>query len=185
MINSFRLYSVPLMVSLGVLLSGCVEKVEPTAAAGENADVQVVQAPAAEPAPSPQENNGRIVPEAPTPATESPNIATPPPVPTTTGQPVPPQDQNQIELAKKVSSAEALYANNPNDPGVKKSLANALYLQGQAIMYDEKIPPRAKYGPALKLFNRALALDPTLQAAAENKKIIEQIYASMGRPVPQ
>lgn len=187
---SIRPLSLPAIFTISLLVTGCVEKVDPSQPSAEGtSDVQVVQAPDTGAASNPpQENNGRIVQEAPgiggTGATASPP-GPEPSIPTTTGQPVPPQAQNTDALGKKVAEAEAQLASNPNDPAKKKALADALYQQGHAIMYDENLPPRQKYPPALKLFDRVLALEPTHEGASKNKDVIVQIYKSMGRPVPQ
>lgn len=61
-----------------------------------------------------------------------------------------------------------------------KSMEAAMYL-----MYDAPLPPKDKYGPALKYFKRVLELEPGNKEAATNKKTIEEIYQSMGKPIPQ
>jgi tetratricopeptide (TPR) repeat protein len=66
----------------------------------------------------------------------------------------------------------------------KKELAEAYAKRGQAHLSDDAAAPRVKYPAALRDFRRALALDPTNNTAKESANTIEQIYRSMGRPVP-
>jgi hypothetical protein len=166
---------------LGIAFGGCVEKVKPgeaSSGASSTSGGMVAQNP--EPSTSdPKDNNGRIVPDAANPPTAAADGA----VPLKDDPAAPPKDNSA--LAKKVADLEGKLKKNPNDPAVKKQLAEALYQQGYAIMTDDSIMPRQKYGPALKLYNRALALDPTNQGAKENKALIENIYKQMGRPIPQ
>jgi hypothetical protein len=55
---------------------------------------------------------------------------------------------------------------------------------GNYLMFEAKLSPKKKYGPALKQFKRVLELDPSNQDAMNNKAQIEDIYNSMGRPIP-
>jgi hypothetical protein len=66
----------------------------------------------------------------------------------------------------------------------KKELAEAYAKRGQAHLSDDAAAPRVKYPAALRDFRHALALDPTNKTAKESANTIEQIYRSMGRPVP-
>jgi tetratricopeptide (TPR) repeat protein len=52
-------------------------------------------------------------------------------------------------------------------------------------MLDPAVPPREKYPQALKMFREALQLDPNNALAKDGIKLIEDIYKSMGRPVPE
>ena len=69
--------------------------------------------------------------------------------------------------------------------GDKKALATAYVKRGTARLKDDRAAPRAKYPAALKDFRRALALDPTNGEAQKNAQTIEDIYKSLGRPVPK
>ena len=55
---------------------------------------------------------------------------------------------------------------------------------GKYLMFEANLSPKKKYGPALKQFKRVLELDPKNQEAMNNKMQIEDIYTSMGRPIP-
>jgi hypothetical protein len=84
----------------------------------------------------------------------------------------------------KVKAAEDKLKAKPDDPKLKAAAAEANYQVGHAMMLDPELGPRVKYRGALKLFRRALELDPKHAKAAAEKKQIEDIYESMGRPVP-
>lgn len=66
----------------------------------------------------------------------------------------------------------------------KKALAAAYADRGYAKMTDEAAGPRVKYRAALADFRLALVADPMNAKAKEYKTTIEDIYKSMGRPVP-
>jgi tetratricopeptide (TPR) repeat protein len=52
-------------------------------------------------------------------------------------------------------------------------------------MTSPALTPKEKYPKALALFREALKVDPKNKVALENKNMIEQIYKSMGRPIPK
>ncbi len=86
-------------------------------------------------------------------------------------------------LVKEADDAEAKYAKSKSDADkkvcIEKEMEAANYL-----MFQADLPPKKKYRPALKRYRRVLELDPSNQEAAANKKQIEDIYQSMGMPVP-
>lgn len=84
----------------------------------------------------------------------------------------------------KLQALEAKLAKKPKDAKLKQQVAEANYQVGFAMMNNPNLPPRMKYPGALKKYNRALALNPKHAAAARDKKMIEDIYKSMGRPIP-
>lgn len=67
----------------------------------------------------------------------------------------------------------------------KKTLAALYGERGYARMTDNNALPRLKYRAALGDFRRALKLDSANAKAKQNVALIEGIYQSMGRPVPQ
>jgi hypothetical protein len=85
----------------------------------------------------------------------------------------------------KLKALEAKLAKKPNDAKLKSDTAEANFQVGYAMMINDNLPPRVKYPGALKLYNRALVLNPKHAKAAQNKKTIEDIYKQMGRPIPQ
>jgi hypothetical protein len=86
--------------------------------------------------------------------------------------------------AAKLKALEAKLAKNPKDAKLKKQTAEASYQVGHAMMLDPNLRPMVKYPGALKHFKRALDLDPKHAKAARDRKMIEDIYRQMGRPIP-
>lgn len=67
----------------------------------------------------------------------------------------------------------------------QRQQAQQLAEDAETIMLDPALAPKDKYPKALGMFREALAIDPDNALAKKNVKLIEDIYASMGRPVPQ
>jgi hypothetical protein len=92
-------------------------------------------------------------------------------------------DPKAEEISKAADEADAKYMQTKSDADkkecVSKQLAAANYL-----MFDANLSPKKKYRPALQRYRRVLELDPNNKEAAANKKQIEDIYQSMGMPVP-
>ncbi len=88
-------------------------------------------------------------------------------------------------LMKKANKIDAQYKKKPNDSKLKMQLAQAKYEYGHALMTDNALGPRIKYRSALKAYREALKLNPGHKQAKADKDMIENIYRSMGRPVPQ
>lgn len=84
----------------------------------------------------------------------------------------------------KLKALEARLTKQPKDQKLKTEVAEANFQVGYTYMNNENLPPRVKYRTALKHYRRALALNPKHAAAKENAKLIEDIYRSMGMPVP-
>lgn len=81
------------------------------------------------------------------------------------------------ELDKAIQAAEA--------KGDKKTIAAAYASRGYSRMTDDNAGQRIKYRKALEDFRTALKNDPANAKAKQNKAVIEEIYTSMGRPVPE
>jgi hypothetical protein len=92
-------------------------------------------------------------------------------------------DKLAEELTKEADAADAKYEKSKSDAdkkaAVEKQMEAANYL-----MFQADLPPKQKYRPALKRYRRVLELDPANKEAAANKKQIEDIYESMGMPIP-
>ena len=52
------------------------------------------------------------------------------------------------------------------------------------LMFEANLSPKKKYRPALRRYRRVLELDPKNKEAQVNKKQLEDIYQSMGMPIP-
>lgn len=89
-------------------------------------------------------------------------------------------DKLVAEAAKLEKAAKA----KPKDEKLKLKTADAYYKAGHASMTSAKLMPRSKYRGALKSFRLALKYNPKQADAAKEKKMIEDIYTQMGRPIP-
>jgi lipoprotein-anchoring transpeptidase ErfK/SrfK len=67
----------------------------------------------------------------------------------------------------------------------KQQQAQKLAEDAQKVMLDPALPPREKYLKALTMFRNALKIDPDNALAKDGVNLIEDVYRSMGRPVPQ
>ncbi len=92
-------------------------------------------------------------------------------------------DTKAVEMMKAADDAEAKFMSSKSDADKKdyitKQMSAANYL-----MFEANLSPKKKYKPALQRYNKVLALDPKNAEALENKKQIEDIYQSMGMPIP-
>lgn len=84
-----------------------------------------------------------------------------------------------------ISILEPLQKAAPKDAEVTAALAGAHLKYGDYYMYNEQLPPRQKYRPALKQYRTVLKYDPNNKDAATKIKVIETIYKQMGMPVPE
>jgi len=96
------------------------------------------------------------------------------------------QDSMMVSLlTKEADEADAKYKKTKSEADKKdaiiKQMQAANYLMNQA----ESISQKVKYRSALKRYRRVLELDPNNEEAKGNKKIIEDIYTQMGRPIPE
>ena len=92
------------------------------------------------------------------------------------------QDKKADELTKAAFDFENNYKKDSN---LKKELISKHMTAGNYLMFEANLSPKKKYKPALKHYRRVLELDPNNVEAQRNKSQIEEIYTSMGRPIPQ
>lgn len=92
-------------------------------------------------------------------------------------------DTKADEMMKAADDAEAKYIKSKSEADKKdyilKQMGAANYL-----MFEANLSPKKKYKPALARYNKVLEVDPKNAEAMENKKQIEDIYKSMGMPIP-
>lgn len=100
---------------------------------------------------------------------------------------MPPLDENTKSALAQDPKAKTLYEKieQAYSTGDKASIVAAYLNFGNYMMSESPVQPRQKYRPALKAFNAVLALQPDNPEALKNKKIIEDIYAQMGMPIPK
>jgi hypothetical protein len=92
-------------------------------------------------------------------------------------------DPKADELSKGAYDFEANYKKDNSD-AVKTQLIQKHMAAGNYLMFEANLSPKKKYKPALKHYRRVLELDPSNVEATRNKQQIEDIYTSMGRPIP-
>lgn len=73
----------------------------------------------------------------------------------------------------------------PEGSADNQKQAQDLAEKAEKIMLDPALAPREKYPQALAMFRDALQIDPNNTLAKDSITMIEDIYKSMGRPVPQ
>jgi tetratricopeptide (TPR) repeat protein len=93
-------------------------------------------------------------------------------------------DMMAVTLQNLAEDAEVQFQKNQSQDD-KEVLIEAHLKAGNYLMFEADLPAKQKYRPALKHFRRVIELDPGNQVAAANKKQIEDIYESMGMPIPQ
>lgn len=95
-------------------------------------------------------------------------------------------DDAQDKKADEFTKAAFDFENNyKKDNNLKKELITKHMTAGNYLMFEANLSPKKKYKPALKHYRRVLELDPSNAEAQRNKSQIEEIYTSMGRPIPQ
>jgi len=114
-------------------------------------------------------------------AAESGAALNAPPVELAAETPTPKAGPSPAEVKKLEIELDA----KPEDADLKDRTAEANFALGDAFMNDPDLPPRIKYRTALKYLRRALTLNPTHAKAQADRQAIEEIYQSMGMPIPE
>jgi len=94
------------------------------------------------------------------------------------------QDEKAEELVKLADATLEKY-NSDKSEGNKKEVVSNLMAAANYLMFEAGLPAKEKYRPALKYYRKVLEVDPKNAEALTNKKQIEDIYESMGMPIPQ
>jgi tetratricopeptide (TPR) repeat protein len=92
---------------------------------------------------------------------------------------------NDKKFDEAIAMLDAAHKQTPKDAGLVGALANAHLKFGDSYMYNDQLPPRQKYPNALREYRIVLEYDKTNAAARKNVAMIENIYNSMGRPIPK
>ncbi|HEY3251269.1 MAG TPA: hypothetical protein VGK25_09140 [Ignavibacteria bacterium] len=92
-------------------------------------------------------------------------------------------DAKAEQLTKEADAADAKYQQTNSEADKKVCITKQL-TAANYLMFEANLSPKKKYKPALQRYRRVLELDPNNLEAAENKKQIEDIYQSMGMPIP-
>ncbi|MCC6866472.1 MAG: hypothetical protein IT280_09980 [Ignavibacteria bacterium] len=92
-------------------------------------------------------------------------------------------DPKADEYMKAADDAEAKYTKSKSDIDKKEYILKQM-TAANYLMFEANLSPKKKYRPALQRYNKVLEIDPKNAEAMANKKQIEDIYESMGMPVP-
>ena len=92
-------------------------------------------------------------------------------------------DPKADEFMKAADDAEAKFMKSKSDADKKEYILKQM-TAANYLMFEANLSPKKKYKPALQRYNKVLELDPKNAEAMENKKQIEDIYQSMGMPIP-
>lgn len=106
---------------------------------------------------------------------------------TETNQDLKAEDKPKADLAglkKSSEAARAALAKAPTDKKIIQLASDTIYKEAEAVLVAPELEPKEKYPRALKLYREVVKLDPKNQGAKDSIKTIEDIYKSLGRPVP-
>lgn len=95
------------------------------------------------------------------------------------------QDRQQLKdcQAAYEKSKKAL-AVHPTDKGARQDFVANTDRFATATMTSLVLTPHEKYPKALHLYREVLKVDPKNREASSNAKLIEGVYRSMHRPIP-
>lgn len=102
---------------------------------------------------------------------------------TSTGTDSAGSDKVVANLTKDADDADAKFEKTKSDADKKAAIEKQM-IAANFLMFEADLAPKQKYKPALRRYRRVLQLDPSNKEAAANKKQIEDIYQSMGMPIP-
>ncbi len=97
----------------------------------------------------------------------------------------PSTDPTLVPFDKEFKAAAAKLKKSPKDAKVKKAYVDAAFKYGHAAMERGQTSPRIMYRASLALYRKALAVDPKHKPSLDEKKLIEDIYATMPGGVPK
>lgn len=92
-------------------------------------------------------------------------------------------DTKADEMMKAADDAEAKFQKSKSEADKKEYITKQMGAANY-LMFEANLSPKKKYKPALQRYNKVLEIDPKNSEAMENKKQIEDIYQSMGMPIP-
>jgi hypothetical protein len=92
-------------------------------------------------------------------------------------------DPKAEQYSTEADNADTQYMKTKSEADKKTCILKQM-TAANYLMFEANLSPKKKYKPALKRYNRVLELDPGNAEAMENKKQIEDIYQSMGMPIP-
>lgn len=99
-------------------------------------------------------------------------------------QPVDEPSGNLEDLKAEYETAKEDYESEATE-GSTAAFIEAGNAYANFLTHEADLPAREKYRPALVVYREVLEADPGNENATQNKDLIESIYESMGRPVPE
>lgn len=102
------------------------------------------------------------------------------PEPTVTEQPAKVDLQG---LESDYLQAKSLYDKMPSEENRADYVTKTVQYATQ-VMTSPELESKVKYPKALKLYREALKVDPKNETAIENRDMIEGIYKSLNKPIP-
>src|SRR5579863_3230034 len=93
--------------------------------------------------------------------------------------------QKLVKDGKYDEAITLLEKADAKDPAITKGLVQAHMAKADYFMNNDQLPPRTRYTTALREYRKVLVYDKTNKKAQDNIQLIEGIYKSMGRPIPQ
>lgn len=94
------------------------------------------------------------------------------------------EDKQLASLRKAYESAKKSLSAKPKDKKLQQAFVVAGDRYALATMMAPSLSPKVKYPGALRLYREVLKVDPKNREAANNSKMIIDIYKQMGKPVP-
>ncbi len=92
-------------------------------------------------------------------------------------------DEKAVVLTKEADEADSKFKKSKSEADKEECIEKQM-LAANYLMFESELPPREKYKPALYRYRRVLEIDPGNKEALANKNQIEEIYKSMGKPIP-
>ena len=88
-------------------------------------------------------------------------------------------------LEKSYKAAKAVSVKKPKDAKKRAAYIKATNAYAYKVMTAASLAPKDKYPIALRLYRESQKVDPTDKDSKKWLKGIEDIYRSMGRPIPK
>lgn len=92
-------------------------------------------------------------------------------------------DEGASKYTKEADEADTKFVKSKSEKDKMECIAKQMKAANY-LMFEADLPPKEKYKPALQRYRRVLELDPKNEEATVNKMQIEDIYRSMGKPIP-
>lgn len=92
-------------------------------------------------------------------------------------------DEKVLKYTSEADESDLQYQKSKSEKD-KKECINKQLKAANYLMFEADLPSKEKYKPALMRYRRVIELDPKNEEALANKQQIEDIYRSLGKPIP-